>query len=96
MYSVNVEGRKALQLPSYNLFDLGLSYKLRLRDNKYSFTFRGNVYNLFDTTYISESYTSVFAWDSDATGITYKGIDTGNKVYFGFGRTWAASVSFNF
>ena len=96
VYSFNVEGRKALQLPSYNLFDLGLSYKLRLRDNKHSFTFRGNVYNLFDTTYISESYTSVFAGDSDATGITYKGIDTGNKVYFGFGRTWAASVAFNF
>lgn len=26
----------------------------------------------------------------------YKGIDTSNSVYFGFGRTWAASVSYRF
>ncbi|MFC7346623.1 TonB-dependent receptor [Chryseobacterium zhengzhouense] len=26
----------------------------------------------------------------------YKGIDTSNRVFFGFGRTWAANLSFNF
>ncbi len=26
----------------------------------------------------------------------YKGIDTSNSVYFGFGRTWAASISYKF
>lgn len=26
----------------------------------------------------------------------YKGVDTSNQVYFGFGRTWAATLSFNF
>ena len=26
----------------------------------------------------------------------YKGIDTSNTVYFGFGRTWAASISYRF
>ncbi|MDO4224445.1 MAG: TonB-dependent receptor [Bergeyella zoohelcum] len=84
-----------LQLPSYNLFDLGLSYKLKLNE-KQSFTFRGNVYNLFDAYYIAESRTNLRAGDRGATGITYKGIDTGNQVYFGFGRTWSASLSFNF
>jgi len=31
-----------------------------------------------------------------AGSTTYKGIDTNNKVFFGAGRTWAASVAFNF
>lgn len=26
----------------------------------------------------------------------YNGVDTSNQVYFGFGRTWAATLSFNF
>ena len=26
----------------------------------------------------------------------YKGLDASNRVYFGFGRTWAATLSFNF
>lgn len=43
-----------LRLPSYNLLDLGLSYKLNI-GNGQSFTLRGNVYNVFDTIYIAES-----------------------------------------
>jgi len=26
----------------------------------------------------------------------YKGLDASNRVYFGFGRTWSTSLSFNF
>ena len=26
----------------------------------------------------------------------YKGLDTSNQVFFGFGRTWTATLSFNF
>ena len=94
----------ALQLPSYHLFDLGLSYKLDI-GNKQSFTLRGNVYNLLDTTYIAESETNIHATDRvsssstqtyEQAGRLYKGVATANKVYFGYGRTWSASVTFTF
>lgn len=101
----------ALKLPSYNLFDLGLSYTFKLLNgNKLIVT--GNVYNLFDTYYISDGKTSIFADDKPSTlrdgtkntqnltyeqlGYMYKGVATGNQVYFGFGRTWAASISYRF
>ena len=83
----------ALRLPDYNLLDLGISYKLRLRERSQYFTFGANVYNVIDTYYISDASTSIHA---TAGSTTYKGIDTNNKVFFGAGRTWAASVAFNF
>ena len=86
----------ALRLPDYNLLDLGASYKLRLRERSQYFTFGVNVYNVIDSYYISDASTSLRDGDSDATGLKYKGIDTGNKVFFGAGRTWSASVAFNF
>ena len=86
----------ALRFPDYNLLDLGASYKLRLRERSQYFTFGANVYNVIDTYYISDASTSLRDGDPDATGIKYKGIDTGNKVFFGAGRTWSASVAFNF
>ena len=47
----------ALRLPSYNLFDLGASYKFEL-GGRQSLILGANVYNLFDTTYISEATTN--------------------------------------
>jgi outer membrane cobalamin receptor len=111
--------RGTLKLPNYNLFDLGISYRINLNNKQQYFTIRGNVYNLFDTTYIAESNTSTQIKQlSDFTttttgGVTttaqqkydayvgnpknfYKGLDTSNQVFFGFGRTWAATLSFNF
>ena len=108
-----------LRLPSFNLFDLGISYKINLRNKQQYFTIRGNVYNLFDTTYIQESATnnhikSVSDFTTTTTGgVTttaqqkydayinnpanfYDGLDASNRVYFGFGRTWSATLSFNF
>jgi len=83
----------ALRLPDYNLLDLGVSYKLRLRERSQYFTFGANVYNVIDTYYISDASTSIHATSASTT---YKGIDTKNRVFFGAGRTWAASVAFNF
>ena len=80
-----------LRLPSYNLLDLGLSYKLNIGDGQ-SFTLRGNVYNVFDTIYIAESRTNIHA---DGTP-SYKGINKKNQVFFGYGRTWSASLIFQF
>jgi len=83
----------SLKAPSYNLTDVGASYTFNLKNgNRLIIT--GNVYNLFDTTYISDLRSSVFV--TEKTKGTYKGLDTANSVYFGFGRTWAASLSYRF
>ncbi|WP_126653214.1 TonB-dependent receptor [Chryseobacterium aureum] len=100
------QDKGVMKLPDFNLFDVGFSYKIRLRDASQYFTIGANVYNLFDTTYISDASTNVFTKTSDqfATAAQYeayqstlyKGIDPTNRVLFGFGRTWAANLSFNF
>ena len=81
------ENRGAVKLPSYGLLDLGATTRL----NKW--TVRVNINNLLNTTYIAESNTSIHAEDGDAT---WNGINTANSVWFGFGRTWNASVRYNF
>ncbi|WP_434980338.1 TonB-dependent receptor [Daejeonia sp. YH14] len=101
----------ALELPSYNLFDLGLSYTFTLNNNN-KLVITGNIYNVFDTYYLSDGKSSIFTDEApsklrdgsnntqkltyDQLGYTYKGIATGNQVYFGFGRTWSASISYRF
>jgi len=103
----------ALKLPSYSLFDLGASYKFMLKGNfGRSLTVGGNVFNLFDTTYISESTSNIHsnqtrqnfvagatgdaAFKTYQTAGTWKGVSQLNQVYFGAGRTWAATLTFNF
>ncbi|MCS4303157.1 TonB-dependent receptor [Chryseobacterium sp. BIGb0232] len=48
-------GGEILKLKDFDLFDVGISYKIRLRDEKQYFTVGGNVYNLFDLSYISDA-----------------------------------------
>lgn len=92
-----------LLLPSYDLFDLGISYKLPLV-KKQTMTFAFNVNNLLDTYYISESWTNIHASEKprgsaqtyEELGRTYKGIATENAVYFGAGRTWNFSIRYAF
>ncbi|MBM7417890.1 MULTISPECIES: TonB-dependent receptor [Chryseobacterium] len=109
--------RGSLQLPDFNLFDIGASFKIRLKNTAQYFTVGANIYNLFDTTYIADGATNNFVknvgdfktptnTDAQAQALYntyinnpanfYKGIDTSNRVFFGFGRTWAANLSFNF
>ena len=80
---------------------------------------RGNIYNLLDKTYISESNTNVLnnltqadfqkAGTTPGTFVddvaaftayqaipTYNGVKQSNQVYFGYGRTWSTTLSFNF
>jgi outer membrane cobalamin receptor len=85
------DNQGALKLPSYSLVDLGLTTRFDLLGN--NATFRVNVNNLFDTTYIAESNTNIHASE---TSDTWNGIDTRNSVWFGFGRTWNASLRYNF
>lgn len=101
--------RGTLKLPDFNLLDVGASYKIKLRNNEQYFTLGVNIYNLLDTTYISDGATNIFGSDVitanndpdkgktyEQAGRMYDGIATANRVFFGFGRTWAASLSFNF
>lgn len=82
----------ALRLPAYVLADVGLSYKFNISDNM-GLNLRLNVNNLTDKVYISESNSNNKSNPGDKT---WNGINTSNNVFFGYGRTWNASVRFNF
>lgn len=85
----NNEG--ALELPSYGLTDVGATYRFDLFGQMASL--RVNVNNLFDTTYIAESETNYHTSSGDET---WNGINKRNFVWYGFGRTWNASLKYNF
>lgn len=89
--ALNEPDFEVFELPSYGLLDLGVSYGLDLGENRLSF--RVNVNNVTDNIYISESLTNELA-GPDAT--TYDGVNVRNNVFFGWGRTWNASVAFRF
>ncbi len=89
---LSANNKGALKLPSYNLFDLGLSYRFKF--NNSSLTLRANMDNVFDEEYISESRTNIHT--DNNTPSTYQGIDTRNYVWFGFGRTWNVTATFKF
>lgn len=81
----------ALELPAYGLTDVGATYRLDLFGQMASL--RVNVNNLFDTTYIAESETNYHTSSGDET---WNGINKRNFVWYGFGRTWNASLQYNF
>ncbi|UII81837.1 TonB-dependent receptor plug domain-containing protein [Flagellimonas sp. CMM7] len=89
--ATDIDENGALKLPSFGLLDAGLFFSMPFASKTMSF--RLNVNNVLDTTYIAESDTNRFVEDGDDT---FKGINTSNRVFFGFGRTWNASVRFNF
>ena len=84
----NPDNKGALKLPSYGLFDLGATVYFSP-----SFTLRANMNNVFDTTYIAESNSNIHATQGSST---WNGIDVRNSVWFGFGRTWNASLKYRF
>ena len=84
----NPDNQGALKLPSYGLFDLGVTGRVGK-----GWVVRANINNVLNTTYIAESNSNIHA---DASSTTWNGVDTRNSVWFGFGRTWNASLSYNF
>ncbi|HCE54435.1 MAG: TonB-dependent receptor [Lutibacter sp.] len=88
----NEDNKGSLELPTYDLFDFRIAYNWDLGENK-SLNFSANIDNVLDELYISESDTNTFADPGDKT---WKGIDTANRVYFGWGRTFNAGIRFNF
>lgn len=84
-----------LELPSYNLFDGGISYKMLVgKDDANSVSLRFNVNNLFNEEYFAESATNL----APGTGPedNYNGVNKRNKVFFGFERTWNFSLRYTF
>ena len=84
--------KENLELPSYHIFDMGLSYKMFVNDG--TLDVRLNVNNVFDYVYISELRSAIAA--GEGTGVLYDGIDTANQGYFGLGRTWNVGLRYNF
>ncbi len=84
--------KENLQLPSFHIVDMGLSWKKLLEAG--SLDVRLNINNVFDNVYISELRTAIAA--GEGTGVLYNGIDTANQGYFGLGRTWSLGLRYNF
>ncbi len=86
--------KENLKLPSYNLLDAGLTFKVPLGVDKLKqLKIRGNINNLFDTEYLSSLTTSNFA---EAGDTLYDGIAVSNQGYFGWGRTWNVTLRYEF
>ncbi|MEO1626307.1 MAG: TonB-dependent receptor [Bacteroidota bacterium] len=83
-------GGQVVELPSYSLVDLGFSYNLPIGEN--TLTFRLNVNNVLDETYVSELDTNI--QDDPSTEDVNEFYN--NQGVFGFGRTWNAGIKFRF
>ena len=94
-YFKDEDNEGVIQLPAYSLVDASLTYKFNVKKVG-KITTRLTVNNLFDKHYISESDTNVHPGDYGSTGVMYRGIDTSNRVFFGWGRTWSFSVKLKF
>lgn len=76
------EGVQPWEMPAYQLLDTRIRYNFKIGD--YDATLIGNVDNLLDTEYIAD-------------GIDGENHDIHTSpVYFGFGRTWRASLKIDF
>ena len=88
-------GKSSLRLPAYSLTNTGIAYKFNFGDDM-GLKLRFNINNLADQVYVSESDTNIQPGDYNASGVEWNGIDTANRVWFGFGRTWNVSARFTF
>jgi outer membrane receptor protein involved in Fe transport len=100
--------KENLELPSYDLVDAGISYKMLVgKDKKDSVNFRVNINNVFDEIYLSELTSNIKVTDNisstnaalgtyQSKGRVFNGIADGNQGFFGFGRTWNIAIRYNF
>ncbi len=94
-YFKDEENDGVLKLPAYSLTDASVTYKFPIKKIG-KITTRFSVNNLFDKHYISESDTNIHPGDYGSNGAFYNGIDTANRVFFGWGRSWNFSVKLKF
>ena len=88
------DNRGSIELPSFDTVDAGLSYKMLVGENdQNSLQFRLNVNNLFSEVYLEYSDENKHV---DSGDDVWNGVNTENRVRFGYGRTWNFSMRFNF
>ncbi len=80
----SLQGVQALELPSYSLVDLGLSWNFEFAGMKARAN--ANINNLFDEVYIAE------AQDRQREGVSAEQRLSDTRGWYGFGRTWNAGV----
>ena len=80
-----------VELPDYNLVDLGRNYNMNLGEG--NMNVRLNVNNIFSQVYIADLSTANHVEPGD---VTYRGINVNDQGYFGNGRTWNFSMRYNF
>ncbi len=86
--------KENLELPSYGIADMGVSYRMFVgKEKSNTVNFRFNVNNVFHTIYLSDLRTNIAATSGSTT---YQGIDVANQGYFGLGRTWNFGLRYNF
>ena len=85
--------KENLKLPSFDILDMGLSYKWMIGERGNSLNFRLNVNNALNKIYLSDLSTNIKATAGDET---YNGINVDNRGYFGYGRTWNFGVRYKF
>lgn len=88
------DNRGAIELPSYDTVDAGLSYRMVVGQNEdKSIQFRVNINNVFDEVYLESSQDNIHVNTGDDE---WRGVNTSNRVRFGYGRTWNFSLRYNF
>lgn len=90
----NEDHQGSLKLPAYSLIDAGVSYRYILKNDS-SLNLRLNVNNVANQEYISESQTNYHLGER-GNDDTYLGVNTSNRVYWGFGRTWNLTLKYKF
>lgn len=81
--------RPALQLPSYGLLDVGISYAFKYKSSK--FILRFNMNNVLDTRYLAEIQDV-----TPAVGESVESQISRSRGWYGFGRTWNVSLKYVF
>ncbi|MCB0661582.1 MAG: TonB-dependent receptor [Saprospiraceae bacterium] len=93
-----LKGVQALRLPHFTLVDMGMTWKFKVMNM--DSRIRVNVNNIFDTLYVAEANDNP---DPDQPNINddrgsaaYDALLYGTNGWFGFGRTWNATLKVNF
>ena len=78
-------GTESWRIPSYGLMSIHAGYRLRIKEN--SLNFRGNVFNVLNTEYISDARTNQFGTDFGSNSV---------GVFVGQGIRFNVSLGFEF
>ncbi len=93
LYSNIGYSENELELPAYNLVDLGATYSYSM-NNGQILRLRANIFNVLGEEYISRATSSEAASTTDADN--WNGVNKRNFVTFGTTRTWNVTLKYSF